>query len=65
MGAVGSVVVASEKFPGIGIDRGTGEAFGVDERISVGDWDWYVSGVEPGEAPGEVRLILSNRESSG
>lgn len=56
-----SVVVASEYFPGIGLDRADGEAFGITQPIVVGDYMWTVRDLEPGEAPGEVRVLLSNR----
>lgn len=58
-----SVVVASEYFPGIGLDSGEGEAVGVDEPIVVGDYMWDVRDLEPGEAPGEVRIMLGNRRA--
>lgn len=58
-----SVVVASGYFPSICIDEGSGEVTGIGERIAVGDFDWFVRGIEPGEAPGEIRLLLSNRRT--
>ncbi len=65
LGSEPSVVVADRKFPGICLNYGAGTIEGVDERITVADYDWTVRGIEPGEAPGEIRLLLSNRATSG
>lgn len=58
-----SVVVASGFFPGMGLDDGAGEATGVGEDITVGEYVWTISGMEPGLQVGEIRLLLSNRRS--
>lgn len=60
-----SVVIASSYFAGVCLDDGAGTTEGVGERITVGDYDWYVRAIEPGESPGEIRVLLSNRETSG
>ena len=59
--SVPSVVVADGHFPGIGMCEADGVAEGVGKSIDVGDYGWTIRGIEPGEAPGEVRLMLSNR----
>ena len=56
-----SVVVADGYFPGLGLDESAGAARGINAQIVVGDYGWTVRAIEPGEAPGEVRLMLSNR----
>lgn len=60
-----SVVVAAEYFPGVCLDSGAGTAEGVGKKIAVKGFDWYIRAMEPGEAPGEIRLFLSNRSSNG
>lgn len=60
-----SVVIASESLPGICLDNGAGSVGGVNEELLVGDYYWTVRGIEPGEAVGEIRLLLSNRRASG
>ena len=59
--SVPSVVVADGHFPGIGGCESDGAHEGVGESIVVGDYEWTIRGIEPGEAPGEIRLMLSNR----
>lgn len=56
-----SVVVADGFFPNLGMDEGAGRAAGVGVAIVVGAYGWTVRGIEPGESPGEIRLMLSNR----
>ena len=56
-----AVVVADSYFPGLGLCEGSGQATGIGAQIQVGDYGWTVRAIEPGEAPGEVRLMLSNR----
>lgn len=58
-----SVVIANGRFPDIVIDDETGVARGIGRRLRVGDSDWFVRGIEPGEAPGEIRVMLTNREN--
>lgn len=58
-----SVVVASEYFPGVCLDSGAGTAEGVNEAIEVKGLGWYVRAIEPGEAPGEIRLMLTERSA--
>lgn len=60
-----SVVVAAGMFPGIGLDEGEGTADGINEKITVGEYAWTVRAIELGEAPGEIRLMLTNRRTSG
>lgn len=60
-----SVVVASEYFPGVCLDSTAGTVQGVNEKITVKSVDWYIRAIEPAEAPGEIRLMLSNRSTSG
>jgi len=64
MGAMPSVVVADEYLPGVGLSEADGDAAGVGLDVVVGDWVWNIRGVEPGESPGEIRLLLSNRRSN-
>ena len=56
-----AVVVADGYFPDLGLDEGSGQARGINAQIVVGDYGWTVRAIEPGEAPGEIRLMLSNR----
>lgn len=56
-----SVVIPSEAFTAIGLDASTGRAVGIGEAITVDGRAWYVRGVEPGLAPGEIRVLLANR----
>lgn len=56
-----AVVVADSFFPDIGLDESAGVARGIGAQVEVGDYGWTVRAIEPGEAPGEIRLMLSNR----
>lgn len=58
-----SVVIASGFFPGVCIDESRGEVTGIGEVLIVDAHDWYVRDIEPAEAPGEIRVFLSNRGS--
>lgn len=58
-----SVVVADGYFPDLGLDESAGTAHGIGAQVEVGDYVWTVRAIEPGTAPGEVRLMLSNRTS--
>ena len=58
-----AVVIPSGYFPDICLDDGKGEASGIGKPIRVGDYNWYVRDLEPGEAPGELRVLLSNRQT--
>jgi hypothetical protein len=64
IGSVPSVVVADEYFPSIGLCEADGDASGAGEDIVVGDFLWNIRGIEPGDSPGEVQLLLSNRRSN-
>lgn len=56
-----TVVVPSGALPGVGLCDEEGSARGVGEAVTVGDFVWTVRAVEPGTAPGEIRLLLANR----
>src|SRR5688572_6762311 len=56
-----TVVVPSGVLPGVGLCDEEGSARGIGEPITVGDFVWTVRAVEPGLAPGELRLMLANR----
>lgn len=60
-----SVVVAAGFFPNLGLDDAQGRLRGVGRKITIesallGETVWVVHGIEPGTAPGEIRLVLSN-----
>lgn len=59
-----ALVIASGYFPGVCLDDGEGTAEGVGRDIVVGDYIWNIRGIEPGEAPGEMRCMLSNRRNN-
>lgn len=58
-----SVTVADGYFPGIGDCESSGKLEGVNEDITVGDYVWTIRDIAPGEAPGEIILLLSNRRT--
>lgn len=64
MGSMPSVVIADEYFPGVGLCEADGSAAGSGEDITVGSYVWNIRGLEPGESPGEIRALLSNRRSN-
>lgn len=65
--SVPSVTVADGYFPGIGDCESDGDLDGVGADIRVGDFVWTIRdiahGEAPYEAPGEIVLLLSNRDT--
>lgn len=63
--AAPSVVVPASAFPEIGLNDERGRLRGIGKTITIesdrlGKVRWEIANIEPGLAPGEIRLLLTN-----